>query len=43
MALKTILLPGLALDVMISKSFGLYFDIGTGTSLIQIGAIFSLK
>ncbi len=31
------------LDAMISKSFGLYFDLGTGTSLIQIGAIFSLK
>jgi hypothetical protein len=30
-------------DFMISKSFGLYSDIGTGTSLIQIGAIFSLK
>jgi len=30
-------------DFMISKSFGLYTDIGTGTSLIQIGAIFSLK
>lgn len=30
-------------DFFISKSFGLYSDIGTGTSLIQIGAIFSLK
>lgn len=30
-------------DFMISKSFGLYSDVGTGTSLIQIGAIFSLK
>ena len=30
-------------DFMISKSFGLYSDIGTGTSLVQIGAIFSLK
>jgi hypothetical protein len=30
-------------DFMLSKSFGLYSDIGTGTSLIQIGAIFSLK
>jgi hypothetical protein len=31
------------LDFMISKSFGLYSDIGTGVSLVQIGAIFSLK
>jgi hypothetical protein len=30
-------------DFMISKSFGLYSDIGTGVSLVQIGAIFSLK
>jgi len=30
-------------DFMLSKQFGLYSDIGTGISLIQIGAIFSLK
>jgi len=30
-------------DFFISKSFGLYSDIGTGISLVQIGAIFSLK
>jgi len=30
-------------DLMISKSFGVYSDIGTGTSLIQIGAVFSFK
>jgi hypothetical protein len=30
-------------DVMVSKQFGLYMDMGTGISLIQIGAIFSLK
>jgi hypothetical protein len=30
-------------DFMLSKAFGLYSDIGTGISLIQIGAIFSLK
>ncbi|MFZ4772003.1 MAG: hypothetical protein ACOYLO_17610, partial [Ferruginibacter sp.] len=30
-------------DLMISNSFGIYTDIGTGTSLIQIGAVFSFK
>jgi hypothetical protein len=30
-------------DFMISRTFGLYGDIGTGTSLIQLGVIFSLK
>ena len=31
------------LDLNISKSFGVYSDIGTGVSLIQIGVIFILK
>ena len=30
-------------DIMLSKSFGLYSDIGLGSSLLQIGAIFSFK
>lgn len=40
---KNDLVARAGVDFMISKSFGLYSDIGTGISLIQIGAIFSLK
>jgi hypothetical protein len=40
---KTNFVARAGVDFMISKSFGLYSDIGTGTSLIQLGVIFSLK
>ncbi|MBK6285600.1 MAG: hypothetical protein IPF54_25670 [Draconibacterium sp.] len=40
---KNDIVARVGVDFMISKSFGLYADIGTGTSLVQIGAIFSLK
>jgi hypothetical protein len=31
------------LDLMITRRFGLYSDIGTGSTLVQIGVIFSVK
>ena len=40
---KTSLVFRAGLDLNISRSFGVYADLGTGTSLIQIGVIFILK
>ena len=40
---KVSLLARAGVDLHISKSFGLYSDIGTGNSLIQVGAKFILK
>lgn len=40
---KTEIVARAGVDVMISQQFGLYLDLGTGLSLVQIGAIFSLK
>jgi hypothetical protein len=40
---KTNLVARAGVDIMFSDQFGVFGDIGTGTSLIQLGAIFSFK
>lgn len=40
---KTNFVARAGVDIMFSNQFGVFTDIGTGTSLIQLGAIFSFK
>jgi opacity protein-like surface antigen len=40
---KSSVIARVGLDFNISDRFGIYSDIGTGLSLIQLGVIFSLK
>lgn len=40
---KTSLVARAGLDVMITRRFGVYSDIGTGSTLLQVGVIFGTK